>query len=114
MLTPHDIIRKTAQASLALSLRDLIQAVQADQGITPLQRTQLINQLQLLAPDSTPLSALIHKGLGGIIGAVIAKYFGMGIIGQLASAAAGFGVGAAIYSKLNAPKPRYSGYTVLG
>ena len=99
------------------SLSDLLQAIRTDRGLTPNERDQLFQEIRGLvsgASEQTPLSALMYRGLGGILGGVIAKYFGMGAMGQLMSAAAGFGVGSALYSKLNQPPGQLSGFRSLG
>jgi len=122
MLQPRDIIRKQAQdlgftSGTQGSLYDLIQAIRVDRGLTPDERSQLLQQIQSLtqgASGSTPLSALMYQGLGGILGGVIAKYFGMGRVTQLASAVAGFGLGSSLFNKLNQPPSPYRGYRLLG
>lgn len=130
MLTRNDIIGFTKRAQMsgpspifggALSntqptLGDLMMAIRADQGIVENQKIQLLTQIRNIAgaaSGSTPLSALMYKGLGGIVGALIGKYFGMGIIGQAVSAMAGFGLGTVLYDKLNKPESDYPGYKVL-
>ena len=73
------------------TLADLYLAIRADVGLPPDQKAQLISQVRGLtgvANESTPLSALMLKGLGGTIGWLISKYFGMGPVGQLISATA--------------------------
>ena len=122
MLHHTDIMRKQAQSffpqggSGGPSLSDLLQAIRTDRGLTPNERDQLFQEIRGLvsgASEQTPLSALMYRGLGGILGGVIAEYFGMGAMGQLMSAAAGFGVGSALYSKLNQP-PGLQGFRSLG
>ena len=44
-------------------------------------------------PDSTPLYAVLSRLGGGALGLLIAKYFNMGLPGQVVSTAAGYGVG---------------------
>lgn len=99
------------------TLEDLYLAIRADAGLLPNEKSQVINQVQAVtgyASPNMPLSALMMKGLGGTIGWLISKYFGMGIVGQLASAAAGFGIGTVINNHLNKPPEPYSGYRSLG
>ena len=127
MLAPTDIIglNKSAQSLLdgtgmigsTPTLGDLVAAIKADRGLTPVEEQQLLTQLQTrigAMPLSTPISSLMFGGLGGILGAVISKYFGLGPVAQTISAAAGFGLGRSLYSKLNAPPDPYKGYTMIG
>ena len=63
------------------TLLDLYRAIRADAGLPPVEKQQLISQIQAMtqgAPDSTPLSALMYRGLGGVFGYLMSKYFGMG------------------------------------
>jgi len=90
------------------TLQDLYVAIRADAGLPSMQKAQVIGQIRGMtqsANESTPLSALLHKGLGGMIGWLIAKYFGMGPIGQLVSAVAGYGMGNVLNNQLNNPPP---------
>ena len=89
------------------TLGDLYAEIRRDMGLSPDEKAQLMGQIKGMvgyANESTPLSALMMKGLGGIIGWLIAKYFGMGPVGQMVSAVAGYGLGSAINKQLNAPK----------
>ena len=98
------------------TMADLLQHVMLDRGLTEPQRQQVIQQLQGLlrgSQPSTPLSALMSSGLGGILGQQIGKYFGMGMLGQLLSAAAGFGLGRTVYDRLNPAIDPYRGYTFI-
>ena len=82
-----------------------------------MQKGQLVQQIQGLtgfAPESTPISALMIKGLGGTIGWLISKYFGMGPVGQMISAVGGFGLASSISNELNKPPEPYQGYHALG
>ena len=118
MLQPSDIVRKSAQVSFFgdpgnLSFYDLVQKIRDDRGLTAQERLDLIRQLNTLlggSSESTPLSDLLRKGGGGILGAVLAKYFGAGIVGQLLGAAAGYGTGG-MFSR---HQDKYPGYRMLG
>ena len=97
------------------TLADLFMAIRADAGLPLSQKTQLISQLEGMtigSPVSTQLSSLLRRGLGGTIGWLISKYFGMGAVGQLLSATAGYGIGAAIDKHLNKPKQPYPGWKI--
>lgn len=96
------------------TLQDLYVAIRADAGLPTPKKAQIISQLKGLtqyADESTPLSALLHKGLGGILGWLISKYFGMGPVGQLVSAAAGYGIGSVLDKQFN--KPPMPGWKIV-
>ena len=104
-------------ATHSRTLGDLYLAIRADSGLPASEKAQVINQVKAMtgyANDSTSLSALMLKGLGGTIGWLISKYFGMGVMGQLMSAVAGFGIGSVINNHLNKPPNPYPGYRSLG
>jgi hypothetical protein len=95
---------------------DLINEVRRDQGLSPVERMRLLEQIKSLvgtSSPSTPLSSLMYKGLGGTLGYLISKYFGMGTTGKVLSSVAGFGIGKVLYDKLNAPPNPYRGYKFL-
>ena len=129
MLQPSDIagICKTGQAlslfdagdrTLTTTLGDLVEAVKADRGLTAVEQKQLLQQIATAVgpakPLSTPISSLMFSGLGGILGYLISKYFGMGLAGRAVSAMAGFGLGRALYGKINAKPDPYKGYRSIG
>ena len=98
------------------TLEDLYNAIRADTGLPLDQKGQLINQVKGMtgfAGGNTPLSALLLKGLGGSIGWLISKYFGMGAVGQLLSTVAGYGIGSTINNQLNKPPNKYPGWRML-
>jgi len=98
------------------SLADLYMAIRQDAGLPIMEKGQLVNQVKALtghASESTPLSALTYKGLGGILGWLISKYFGMGPVGQTVAALAGFGIGRQLNNQLNRPKDLLPGWKVL-
>lgn len=99
------------------TLGDLVAAIKADRGLTAVEQQRVLAELAARAgaqPLSTPISSLMFGGLGGILGAVITRYFGLGSAAQAISAMAGFGVGTALYNKLNAPPDPYKGYRMIG
>ena len=49
------------------------------------------------ASDSTPLAALMSRIGGGALGLLFARYFGMGIPGQILATAGGYGLGKMLY-----------------
>lgn len=90
------------------TLIDLYQAIRADAGLPPAEKLRLVNQLEGLTqgvPSNTPLSSLMSRGLGGVIGWLISKYFGMGVVGQALSTLAGFGLGSSLNKQINRPPP---------
>jgi hypothetical protein len=98
------------------TLADLYMAIRADVGLAPAGKAQLIGQIKGLtgqASDGTTLSSLMLRGLGGSIGWLISKYFGMGPVGQLVSAVAGYGLGSAINNQLNRPPKPHPGWRML-
>ena len=97
------------------TLADLYMAIRADGGLPQTQKVQVIQQIEGMTmglPPSTPLSSLLRRGLGGTIGWMISKYFGMGAVGQLLSAATGYGIGSAIDKHLNKPKQPFPGWKI--
>jgi hypothetical protein len=112
-------ITKLAQAMSSLSsltLGDLYAEIQNDYRIAAQERLAIMQRIDDAthgAAYGTPLSSLMQRGLGGIIGSLISKYFGLGGVGQGAMTAAGFGLAPMIGRYLNpAPNP-YPGYKML-
>lgn len=98
------------------TLGDVYAAITADRGLTPIERDRVLAQVRTLAQgrsESTQVSQLMSGLLGGILGPLISKYFGMGVMGQMMSAAAGFGLGRTIHDKLNQPPPKYKGFSFI-
>ena len=99
------------------TLTDLYMAIRADSGVPIMDKGELINQIKAMTgyqSDSTPISSLMIHGLGGTIGWLISRYFGMGPVGQVMSAVGGFGIGTVINNQLNKPPSQYPGYRALG
>jgi hypothetical protein len=81
------------------TLGDLYQAIQADQGVPAFEKMNLISQLHGMAGGAGPqtsLSSLMYRGLGGMVGMLISRYFGMGMAGQAMSALGGFGLASSL------------------
>lgn len=98
------------------TLEDLYIAIRADSGLSVAERSQLMSQVQGMvgfSGSSTPISALMYKGLGGALGYLISKYFGMGPVGQVISAVAGYGLGKVLNNQLNKPINPFPGFRVL-
>ena len=88
------------------TLADLYFEIRRDAGMPDIQKKKLIGDIQQMTsgmPVSTPLSALMSKGLGGFIGWLISKYFGMGSAGQVLSTLLGTGVGAVAGNRSGKP-----------
>lgn len=129
MLAPTEIMgimRKRGQAQDSfggmwrppnlVTLGDVYAAITADRGLTPIERDRVLAQVRQLSQgrsESTQVSQLMSGLLGGILGPLISKYFGMGVLGQATSAAAGFGLGRTIHDKLNRPPPKYKGFSFI-
>lgn len=100
----------------APTLADLYAAIRSDRGLGDGERQRVMAQIHAAvggASDNTAISALMRQGLGGILGYLIGKYFGMGIVGQAVSAFAGFGLGRAINAHLNKANDPYRGYKLM-
>lgn len=94
------------------TLTDLYNAIRADAALGFQEKAQIINQVKGMtgyASDGTALQALMAKGLGGTIGWLISKYFGMGAVGQLVSSLAGYGIGSMINNHINQPPDPLAG-----
>ena len=78
------------------SLYDLYRAIQADTTMAGFQKDLLIQQLTAStgnAPTYTPIAVLLSRGMGGVLGYLVSKYFGMGAVGQVVSTLGGVGLG---------------------
>ena len=128
MLELHDIAAvKTAQwtaprpftgvsafmDAVSPTLEDLYTRIRSDPSLSPQQALMTVTQIQGatgMASPQTPISQLIARGLGGILGYLISKYFGAGVMGQLLSAVAGAAVG----NEMAKPPDPWRGYRLLG
>jgi hypothetical protein len=75
--------------------------IQMDQRLEQWERQFVINNLNreighVPQGKSTPLSEILPRVGGGVLGFLISKYFGLGAIGQALATAGGYGVGATI------------------
>lgn len=98
------------------TLEDLFFAIKADVALDDARKQQLMNQIKGVTtgmPTNTPISALMLRGLGGMVGWLISKYFGMSPVGQLVSTVAGFGLGVALDKQMNKPVSQYRGWKML-
>jgi hypothetical protein len=98
------------------TLEDLYAAIRSDMSLDPVTKAQLVSQVRGMtgmASPGTPLSALMMKGLGGALGFLLSKYFGLSPMGQLVSTVAGYGLGSALNNYLNKPPDPYPGYRML-
>lgn len=92
------------------TLHDLYRAIEMDASLSNLDRIKLINQIRGLtnhASSGTPLSMLMASGLGGTIGYLISKYFGLSPTGKAVGAALGVGLGRMLFNQFN--KPMHTG-----
>jgi hypothetical protein len=96
-----------------VTLYDVYREINNDSSMSRLEREALIAQIKAAtrnAPSSTPIQNLLAGGLGGAIGYVISKYFGMGGLGKTISTLAGFGLGRSIHNNLNRPNSSTQGW----
>ena len=78
------------------TIGSLADAIMHDASIDAIQKQMAIQQLQSMAagmPEGTPLSTLIFRMGGGLLGFLVAKYFKMGPVGQVLATTAGYGIG---------------------
>ena len=76
-----------------------------DQRMAEWEKQHVLGQLNSEVghlPKSTPLSLAAGSIGGGVLGWLIAKYFSMGPVGQVISAAAGYGIGRQLQGVYNA------------
>ena len=120
MLAPQDIADfKLDKAAFAQepTVNDFMNAIRADMGLSASEQLSAVSKLRQAigsSPVNTPISALQAKGIGGILGYLIGKYFGLGFAGHAIGAAVGYGVGGRIHDRLMAPGPKYPGYKKIG
>lgn len=88
------------------TLHDLYREIERDVSLSQTERIRLINQIRGStnnASSSTPLSSLMYSGLGGVLGYLISKYFGMSTIGRAVGAVVGVNLGKMLYNQFNKP-----------
>lgn len=96
------------KAAGTATVNDLLSALEADQGVSHAEKAQLIQNIQMTigqVPGNTPLSSLMNRGLGGMLGMLISRYFGMGLLGQAVSAVSGFGLASSLLGHSKPPNP---------
>ena len=102
-------------ATQGKSLFDLYRAIESDPTMAGFQKDLLIQQITNStdnAPGYTPIAVLLSRGLGGVLGYLVSKYFGMGPVGQVVSSLGGMGLGRSLLSMLGGsqpPRPQYMG-----
>lgn len=105
-----------APALAGKDLHDLFRELQRDASINQSERMQLIARIGTETghvPASTPLSVLLSYGAGGVLGYLIAKYFGMGSAGRAVSSAIGAQLGRMVYDKHKKPDNGMPGWKLL-
>lgn len=83
-----------------------------DQRLSAWERDLVLGNLRAevgAVPKDTPLSSLVGRIGGGVLGWLVSKYFGMGVIGQAISTLAGYGIGAQMSNFYNAMNQAASG-----
>lgn len=79
-----------------MTLEQLYAAIRSDVTMSELDRLLLIEEVKRRAGNAsgrTPIQKLLTMAGGGLIANLIAKYFGMGMLGRTASTLAGIGIG---------------------
>lgn len=98
------------------TISDLMTAIQSDMSMSALDRIAASNALRIKAQGmsgNTMLSSLMARGAGAILGALISRYFGGGILGGVAGSLIGGAVGGHMYER-SRPKPLFPGYKFIG
>ena len=78
------------------TIGSLADAIMHDASIGAIQKQLAMTQLRSMAagmPEGAPLSTLILRMGGGLLGFLVSKYFKMGPVGQVLATAAGYGIG---------------------
>ena len=97
-------------------LGDIYAEIRRDASLNQQERIELIQALRKetgYVSESTPLSVLLAYGAGGVLGALVSRYLGVGNIGQLMSAAIGARLGKMVYDRHEKPKPTLPGWKLL-
>ena len=105
-----------APALAGKDLNDIYREIQQDVSLQQSERMELLASLRRETggvPGSTPLSVLLSYGAGGILGFIIAKYFGMGSVGRAVSSAMGAQLGRMVYDRHSKPKSGLPGWQLL-
>lgn len=102
-------------ATQGKSLFDLYRAIQSDPSMAGFQKDLLIQQITSAtgnASAQTPVAVLLARGMGGVLGYLVSKYFGMGGVGQVVSTLGGVGLGKSLLGMLSGSQqqgPQYIG-----
>ena len=92
--------------SPGLNLGMLMAAIASDPSMSQVQKITQQSALRRatgFASESTSVDRLIQGGAGAIIGALLARYFGMGGVGQVAGGAMGYGLGRWLGNMMSRP-----------
>jgi len=98
------------------TLYDLYREIRNDQGLSEFERQRLVAQIEGVtqgAAPSTPLAILMARGLGGVVGWLIAKYFSLGPVGRAVTTLVGVGLGKQVYDQFNQPPDPNPGWKML-
>lgn len=96
-------------ATQGKSLYDLYRAIESDPTLVGFQKDLLIQQATAAAGNAsahTPIAILLSRGMGGILGYLVSKYFGMGGVGQVVSTLGGMSLGRSLLNMLGGSKPQ--------
>lgn len=100
---------QTAFGSQA-TIIDLLAAIRNDTALTEGRKAALLIQLNQSIgsmPKGTPLGSISSLLFGSVLGNLISKYFGMGMLGRTVSSIVGAGIGKSIYNRLTERQPGY-------
>jgi len=98
------------------TITDLMNAIQSDMSMSAIDRISAANALRIKAQGmagNTLLSSLMARGAGAILGALIVRYFGGGLLEKSVGAAIGASIGGRVYES-SKPKPLFPGYKFIG
>lgn len=104
------------KAPTLVSLGDIYDAIEGDRSMTYMERQTLVKAIKEAVggtSESAKVSSLMSGAVGAILGQLVAKYFGGGVVGRALGAALGFGAGRSVYGALTKKDPM-PGYRVLG
>jgi hypothetical protein len=111
---PYGVLEQVPMQNLP-QLGDLFLAVKQDNSLggDKQEILALLQQLVAQVGGQASLSSLVMRGLGGALGALIARYFGFGAIGQAAGGLAGYGMSGALAKNMGV-KSAPIGYRRIG
>lgn len=83
-----------------LTVQNVIDKIQADPTLDGLSKLRLVEIVLNEAPSTTPLEYLMQVGMGGVVGNLVARYFGLGFVGRTAATLAGASAGPSLAQRI--------------